>query len=68
MKMIQHPNIVKLYDSYEMEGKDNKYGFLFMEKCSKGYEKSYLELPSISWKKIKEDLYHRPLSSKYCLL
>lgn len=38
MKAVSHPNIVKLYDSYEMEGKDNKYGFLFMEKCSNGYK------------------------------
>ena len=30
LKSIAHPNIVKLYDSYETDMKDNKYGFLFM--------------------------------------
>jgi len=36
MKSVTHPNIVKLHDSHEQEGKDNKYGYLFMENCNCG--------------------------------
>jgi serine/threonine protein kinase len=33
---LNHPHIVKLYDSAELSVKEEKYGFLFMENCGNG--------------------------------
>lgn len=41
LQLLTHPNIVKLYDFIELTIKEEKYGLLFMENCSNGYEVSH---------------------------
>jgi serine/threonine protein kinase len=53
LQQLTHPNIVKLYDTCEIGTKDEKYGLLFMEKCSSGYRFPYQVLRSTYYKKIK---------------
>lgn len=43
LNFLNHPHIVKLYDSVELSVKEEKFGFLFMENCSSGTAFSILE-------------------------
>ena len=36
LKAVNHPHVVKLYDSHEMETSEHKVGLLFMERCGNG--------------------------------
>lgn len=38
LQLLAHPNVVKLHDFIELNIKDEKYGLLFMENCSNGYQ------------------------------
>jgi hypothetical protein len=54
LNFLNHPHIVKLYDSVELSVKEEKFGFLFMENCSSGYGIFQVEQLSAYWKRVKE--------------